>query len=134
MTKELELKLQEKYPKIFRDLYGDKTVTCMHWGITCGDGWYDLIDRLCHALQWSADKNGYKQVVADQVKEKFGELRFYYHFEDTENEKENRSSEYLEGMISFAEIMSGSICESCGKPGTLNNRGWIQCRCEDCKK
>lgn len=144
MERELQDKLHEKYPKIFRDLGGDPTKTCMSWehgGIACGPGWYDLLDRLCHFLQWNADKNGYSQVIADQVKEKFGELRFYYHMEtptDTENHTSMgegiRGDGYLEGAISFAEIMSGSICEACGKPGTLTRGGWISCLCEDCRK
>jgi hypothetical protein len=47
MTPELEAKLKEKYPTFFRDLYGDPTKTCMSWGIEAGDGWYDLIVKLC---------------------------------------------------------------------------------------
>ena len=50
----------------------------MCWGFSCGDGWYLLIDRLCSSLQWDTDTNKYPQVVATQVKEKYGTLRFYY--------------------------------------------------------
>ena len=51
MKKEFEDKLFEKYPKIFRQKDLPKTATCMCWGIATGDGWYDLIDTLCHKIQ-----------------------------------------------------------------------------------
>ena len=51
MKKELQDKLFEKYPRIFKqkDLSSQETVMCL--GITCGDGWYDIIDTLCEAIQ-----------------------------------------------------------------------------------
>jgi len=81
MRKELDEKLCAKYPKIFANRNGDKRKTLMCWGFSCGDGWYWLLDRLCSNLQWDTDKNNrdekYPQIVAMQVKEKFGGLRFY---------------------------------------------------------
>lgn len=71
MNQENDAKLCEKYPKIF--------VTESHggpWGISTGDGWYPLIEALCAALQRETDK-GAPQVVATDVKDKHGELRFY---------------------------------------------------------
>jgi hypothetical protein len=52
----------------------------MAWGFCCGDGWYSLISDLSYKIM-QVDKN--KVVVADQVKEKFGGLRFYFHIEAT---------------------------------------------------
>ena len=51
MDKELEKKLLEKYPLILRDMYGDPKVTCMAWGITCGNGWYMLLENLLGTIQ-----------------------------------------------------------------------------------
>ena len=86
MKKELEDKLFEKYPKIFRQKDLPMNETCMCWGFECGDGWYNILDILCKQIQWHIDKNlkedeleGNVQVEATQVKEKFGGLRFYYH-------------------------------------------------------
>jgi len=81
MKKELELKLVELHPQIFRDYGGDMTQTCMHWGLMCGDGWYFLIHNLCKKLDEISSKTGVI-IIADQVKEKFGGLRFYYHIEN----------------------------------------------------
>lgn len=146
MDKEKINKLAEKYPKILRNLGGNPSETCMSWmhgEIACGDGWYDLLDNLMEFCQFHTDRNCYPQVVADQIKEKFGTLRFYYSFEDNpelEELKETvpdpkyayRPAEMLEGAISFAEHMSGSICEKCGNPGTFRKGGWAVTECDNC--
>jgi hypothetical protein len=127
MSPELQAKLYADYPKIFRQKDLPKTQTCMCWGIECGDGWYGILDRLCYWLQSMHDNNPehkqYQQVEASQVKEKFGTLRFYT----------NGCSETQDGGIDFAEHMSAITCEICGKPGTLNDIGWIACRCAEHK-
>ena len=51
MNKNLQEKLYQKYPKIFRQKDLPMTQTAMCWGIACGDGWYDLIDELCSQIQ-----------------------------------------------------------------------------------
>ena len=61
------------------------------------------------------------QVVADQVKEKFGTLRFYY----------SGGDDYIRGMVSMAESMSGCTCEECGKPGGRRGGGWIVTLCDE---
>lgn len=122
MNKELEQKLFDKYPKIFVEKDLPMSQTCMCWGIKTGDGWYDLLDKLCYSLQWWTDKNGHPQVVATQVKEKFGTLRFYT----------RGVSDFQDGMVTFAESMSGRICEKCGKPGEIQRGGWVSVRCPEC--
>jgi hypothetical protein len=61
------------------------------------------------------------QVVATQIKEKFGTLRFYYCGGD----------DYCHGVESMAESMSAVTCEVCGSPGKLRNGGWIQTLCDE---
>jgi len=63
------------------------------------------------------------QVTLDQVKEKFGTLRFYY----------TGGDEYISGMVAMAESMSGVICESCGNPGEQKGGGWVRTICEPCE-
>lgn len=79
MKQKLELKLIKKYPNLFRDYKGDMRQTCLAWGMEHGDGWYKLLDEIGQKL---TDIDAEKYVVADQVKEKFGGLRFYYHTEN----------------------------------------------------
>ena len=63
------------------------------------------------------------QVTLDQVKEKFGTLRFYY----------TGGDDYIRGMVTMAEAMSGVICESCGNPGKQTSGGWIKTICQPCE-
>jgi hypothetical protein len=49
-----------------------------------------------------------EQVVATQIKEKFGTLRFYY----------SGGDEYIRGLEAMAASMTSRICEDCGSPGT----------------
>jgi len=120
MREDLDKQLCEKYPELFRDRNASMEVSPMHWGFECGDGWFSLIDHLCGCIQSYIDLNEKEQVIVSQVKEKFGTLRFYYDYGD----------DYIAGMVRFAEYQSGSICEECGEPGTLDHSGWITCRCE----
>jgi hypothetical protein len=111
--------------------------TCMCWGFEHGDGWYQIIDSLCANIQshidWQNENfaKGYPryeklvpQVVATQVKEKFGTLRFYY----------NGGDDVIDGMVRMAESWSAVACEECGAPGTQNSRGWIKTLCETHRK
>ena len=61
------------------------------------------------------------QVTLDQVKEKFGTLRFYY----------SGGDDVIDGMVRMAESMSGVTCEECGSPGKRVGGGWITTLCEE---
>ena len=64
------------------------------------------------------------QVTLDQVKEKFGTLRFYY----------SGGDDYISGLVSMAESMTGVTCEECGNPGESRGGGWIHVYCEPCEE
>lgn len=124
MTEELELKLVAKYPKILRDHGGDMTKTCMHWGMEHGDGWYDLLDKGMEKIQYFCNlcPSGV-QLVADQIKEKYGTLRFYYHIENSSEVE----SAILDDIVSEMERASARTCEVSGDPGYACNRGgWLR--------
>lgn len=74
MREELDLKLVEKYPLIFKNRYAPMTETAMCWGFSHGDGWYNIIDTLCGLLyskyrqaqeryenlvKWKSEHNGH---------------------------------------------------------------------------
>jgi ribosomal protein L37AE/L43A len=134
MTSELDKKLCEKYPKIFANRHGDMRSTAMCWGFDCLDGWYAIIDRLCRNLQFNTDNNNrpdkegichYPQVVASQVKEKYGGLRFY-----TEGVSMNQHA-----VISFVESLSYHVCEQCGSMKDVGQTsGWVCTLCRECAK
>ena len=131
MKKELQDKLFNKYPEIFvqKDLSMKETAMC--WGISCGDGWYRIIDTLCDTIQQHvANVNRNKPnenftCQAVQVKEKFGGLRFYTYGGD----------EYIDGAISLAESMSYLTCSECGNKASSpqRDRGWIYTLCIHCR-
>lgn len=63
---------------------------------------------------------GYTQIVAAQVKEKFGSLRFYYKIPKQvhiSNTKWSNWDSYVHGAVDFAESLSHKTCEWCGAPG-----------------
>ena len=131
MTEELENKLFEKYPKIFAGKDKPITQNLMGFGFECSDGWYWLIDRLCSSLQFRIDnppwnKDGkveVPQVVATQVKEKFGGLRFYVESATPEQH----------AVISFTEALSYYTCELCGSTKDIGHtQGWITTMCKEC--
>jgi len=61
------------------------------------------------------------QVTLDQVKEKFGTLRFYY----------SGGDDSIDGMVRMAESMSAVTCEECGIPGRIRHGGWISTLCDE---
>ncbi len=98
--------------------YGIENPRC---GAGCGDGWLPLIEELIQKLIAAGwDKQ------CDQIKEKFGGLRFY--IGAGTSEVHNLCAEY--------EDTSFKVCEACGKPGEPkdNGRGWISTTCSDCDK
>lgn len=139
MRRELDEQLCEKYPKIFRDRNAPMTQTAMCWGFECGDGWYNIINALCFQIQSHIDwRNSQRQlllksnphniripdevpqVVAVQVKEKFGTLRFYT----------DGGNEITDGMIRMAEAMSAVTCETCGAAGEHRGTTWLYTACD----
>jgi ribosomal protein S27E len=145
MKQELDELLCKKYPRMMVNRNKGMMETCMCWGFECGDGWYNILDQLMGNIQhhidwkekqrqWAIDFNSkaapeemrpvpdaIPQVTLDQVKEKFGSLRFYY----------TGGDDYISGMVTMAEAMTEVTCETCGKPGTQTKGGWIKTACEE---
>lgn len=120
MDFETQHRLYVRFPQIFAGHVLPNNVSAMGRGIETGDGWLTLIDALCTQLQWETDHNGAAQVVATQVKEKFGTLRF----------RAREFSDRQRAIVSLAEEMSGRICELCGAPGSRADiRGVRKTRC-----
>jgi hypothetical protein len=148
MKQELDELLCERYPKMMVNRNKDMKETCMCWGFECGDGWFNILDQLMgniqHHIDWNlrqrqvaVDYNSkaapesmrkvpelVPQVTLDQVKEKFGTLRFYYTGGDN----------YIDGMVRMAESMSGVICEGCGNVGERRDGGWVHTYCTPCEE
>lgn len=139
MNQDLDKKLCEDHPEIFKNRTRSIAISPMGFGFECGDGWYDIIDIACRMIdhhikgrpdqqKWAKDydqeiKPDIPPLVATQVKEKFGTLRFYH----------NGGDEVTDAYVSMVELMSGKTCEDCGMPGkTISKNGWLRTQCSSC--
>ena len=151
--------LMDRFPILFQDRNKSMDKTCMCWGIECPHGWYNILEQLCTVLEFhnmEFVKNYGIAIVADQVKEKFGTLRFYYTIREVDDkgvvlndcrvlppDKDNQlriAKDYLdllaENYIDEATVMSENTCANCGLPLEKDNKvvtkGWITFLCKRC--
>jgi hypothetical protein len=59
-------------------------------------------------------------IHVEQIKEKFGGLRFYY----------QGGNDEISGMVRMAELWAGRTCEKCGNKGERRSGGWIRTLCD----
>ena len=111
-------RVERRFPKMFAKNYG---------GFEIRSGWLTLVEILCESIE---NHRLYKQkygddvfepVVVEQIKEKFGTLRFYY----------SGGDEYINGLVAMAEAISGKTCDVCGGPGRLTGKNWLATRCKE---
>lgn len=157
MTEKLEKALADEFPFMRRglsieeqqekgyidDLYGA-------FGLDCNNGWYQLIRDMCAEITAAYEAVGEPvDIVVDQVKEKYGTLRFYYHpkgqpiaihaFDSLSGGpslrvRPGRSEIYqkVAEIVDRYEEMSGHVCEICGAPGCLRtDLRWILTLCDE---
>jgi len=120
MDKELTKKLVDRFGKWIHPDYPPKT-SLMVFGFDCYDGWFNLIWKLCEDIEKLNPPDDFEIV---QVKQKFGTLRFYY----------SNAPDGVWELVSQAETDSETICETCGKEGTLRAGGWWETICDACVK
>lgn len=90
---------------------------------TCGDGWRDLLERLCARI--NAELATGRVVWIAQIKEKFGGLRFYWH-----GEVSPETVAEIQEAIGLAEARSFCTCEQCGEEGEMfRYGGMLMVRC-----
>lgn len=113
---EFAQRMEQTFPKMFAEPYG---------GFAVGAGWWPILTNLCaniqHHIDWK-NKNSevVPQVTVNQIKEKFGGLRFYY----------SGGDDTIDGMVRMAEAWAGNSCEECGAPGESRQGGWIKTLCD----
>jgi len=113
-------RMEENYPEMFSKPYG---------GFAVGPGWWPIIEVLCSNIQrhtnfWNKNHETrpvVEQVVVQQIKEKFGGLRFYH----------TGGDDAIRGMVRMAESWAEITCEECGKPGKSRRGGWIRTLCDE---
>jgi hypothetical protein len=112
---ELEEQLRAAFPQLYHTEKG--------FYFECGDGWFTLLWHLSERLQdmivhVPPPEQG--EYYARQVKQKFGELRFYL---------SNSTDEMFQATEAALEE-SKQICEVCGASGhLLLDLGYLMTRC-----
>ncbi len=156
MNKENTEKIFNDFPEFFDNRKKGLMLSLMGFGFGCSDGWYDLIYNLCKDIKtWFINnesnhltgeddegkyilerKKGIQpQFQVQQVKEKFGGLRFYI----------GSAPQAVHDMIHKAEAESYYICERCGLDVRdyddkeyhsyyRDKLGWVRTLCDDCLK
>lgn len=82
----------------------------MCYGFSCSDGWFDLIWQLSEQIEvYCQTHSEAAELIAVQVKQKFGELRFYA----------RPKIGKVESLIEQARLRSLQVCELTGAPGQL---------------
>ena len=90
------------------------------------DGWRKAFGlQMCEELKQELIRiNKMDEFRIAQIKEKFGELRFYT----------NWVTDEIEAIINKYTKLSRKTCINCGKPATVITTGWISPFCNDCVK
>lgn len=103
-----------------KEWYKESMIT-EDWGVN--SGWVLLVKNLCENIMQIDDT-----VEIIQVKQKFGNLRFYC---------SNNNSQKIVDLIRLAEMTSSGICEICGDFDRVSTEGtspYIQSLCAKCRK
>ena len=123
MRAELERRLAERWPHWF-GIDGDSRHMLLPFGFEHGDGWFDLVWRLCDRLESvvaAAEKETGLSFQVLQVKQKFGGVRFYT----------NYSNDAISRLVETAQTESIHICEVCGGHGRRRSTDWVETKCEE---
>ncbi|MDB5501103.1 MAG: hypothetical protein JWR89_1005 [Tardiphaga sp.] len=93
-----------------------------------GDGWRDLLETAVERLAYAMQAAPNATLRIDQVKTKFGTLRFYASGTFAADPDARCA---VELAIDLAEARSATTCESCGDEGRLYESigGWLATAC-----
>lgn len=122
-----EAELIAAFPMVFVELRRVDGVIVPMQHVNVRAGWYPLLHTLAATVAPYIKHPG--DWYIDQIKEKFGGLRFYvtcWHDSDSEPGKA------ITAAIDAAEEASFHICETCGEPGALRNLSWVRTLCDAC--
>ncbi len=120
-------------------------------------GWYAIVDQLCFDIEVALGLERCEEIEVRQIKEKFGELCFYYRLGEREDlhlnvmtptsrhhlvmrspaiagsdeQEEEPVVMQLRELAKAAREASTKTCETCGAPGEVRDaRGWYTALCE----
>lgn len=107
--------ITRRYPRLFAGHSPDL-------GISFGVGWSGVIDLLFLRLNFILEEAPEAKFEVIQIKEKFGELRFYYEISNTNESVKIAISE----AVALATSASRNCCDKCSARGKMvSERGWL---------
>jgi hypothetical protein len=107
------------------EIFKDKVAFEFH------DGWTDLLYKLGKDITELCELTNCELPMIQQIKTKFGTLRFYYNTLNSQYPEIVVKS--IRALVSIAEIKSAEICEYCGKYGELRTTGLWFTACDEHK-
>lgn len=132
--KERNKRICEKYPWLIpNDWFGtpvnssperaEKWDYSFTWLDDFPEGWFEAFgEEMIEEIDKEIRTGKLVDFGIDQIKEKYGELRFYCH----------GFNESLMEIVDDYSVLSRGICISCGKPDVRITTGWITPICFDC--
>ena len=111
-----------------KNVWTGELIDDVSWEEEIPDGWYKAFGKeMIEELNYLLEKyNFVDKYMIVQIKEKFGELRWYDNGVPLE-----MAEEYNEWLKKY-EWLSYKTCINCGKPATHMTKGWINPLCDDC--
>jgi hypothetical protein len=103
-----------------------------------GNGWLPIIRDLDSEMS-KVDRN----YTIEQIKEKFGGLRYYYYTSSPANRwyfssfgvrRYNKRVEKMHALVRRATELCWTTCEECGSTENVSTKGksWVKTLCDNC--
>ena len=103
MDSQLENKLYERFPDLYREKTAPLESSKMPWGVQCGDGWYKLIYELSTNIAKIATEGEYSPAISQISRHEDGTL-----YVDVRN-----VTPPIADIVTTARETSRLTCESC---------------------
>ena len=103
MDSQLENKLYERFPDLYREKTAPLESSKMAWGVQCGDGWYKLIYELSTNIAKIATEGEYSPAISQISRHEDGTL-----YVDVRN-----VTPPIADIVTTARETSRLTCESC---------------------
>jgi hypothetical protein len=112
-------------------------------GASWPKGWDTLLRHLCADINAMLDDDEAAAFEVQQIKEKFGALRFYWTAYRADQHpaplkpshaglKAGKGPAILARVLAAQEL-SSSTCMLCGGPGRTRQNGWVHVSCDKCQ-
>ena len=103
MDSQLENKLYEKFPDLYREKTAPLESSKMPWGVQCGDGWYKLIYELSNKIAKIATEGEFSPAISQISRHEDGTLHVGV----------RNVTPPIADVITTARETSRLTCESC---------------------